>query len=230
MIALPSLAVFRHRAYLQYWVMRQLISAGRQMTAVAIGWQVYDLARLDHSIEESSLILGFVGLAQFLPVLLLSLVGGQAADRFDRKMILIVSSAIRALATLALIAASSLPPAAAIVAIFAAAAVFGAVNAFTPAASSSLYPTLVPREALPQAVAWNSLGFQGAAIIGPALGGVLYISGPFIVYGAAAAMTAIAILAIAMAKTPKQAPIIGAKGLSMVIEGLRYVRDNKIVF
>lgn len=230
MSLVPSLAVFRHRAYLHYWVMRQLISSSRQMVAVAIGWQIYDLARVTRSIEESSLILGFVGLAQFLPVLVLSLVGGQAADRFDRKMILIVSNVVRIAATLALIAAARLEPNVAIPAIFVIATIFGAVNAFTPAASNSLYPTLVPRAELPQAIAWNSLGFQVAAILGPALGGLLYALGPAIVYGSAAAMTLASVAAIATAQTPKNKPVAGARGLEMVIEGLRYVRDNKIVF
>ncbi len=227
---LPSLAVFRHRAYAHYWVMRQLISAARQMIAVAIGWQVYDLARQTRSVEESALILGFVGLAQFLPVLALSLVGGQAADRFDRKMILIVSNLVRITATLGLVATIALAPTFAMPSIFVAAVVFGAVNAFTPAASNSLYPTLVPRAELPHAIAWNSLGFQAAAIGGPALGGLLFIFGANAVYGVGAAMTFAAVLSIATAKTPVQQPIAGARGFKMVIEGLRYVRDNKIVF
>ncbi|MGD2133754.1 MAG: MFS transporter [Maricaulaceae bacterium] len=230
----PSLKVFRHRAYLHYWIMRQLISAARQMTAVAIGWQVYDLARLTRSVEESALILGFVGLAQFFPVLSLSLVGGQAADRLDRRAILIVSNFVRISAILALAATPLLMadshPDRAIWAIFAAAAVLGGVNAFTPAASNALYPNLVPRDELPQAIAWNSLGFQAAAITGPAVGGLLYIAGAPVVYGTAAAMTGLAVLAIATANTPKHEPIVGARGLSMVIEGLRYVRRNQIVF
>lgn len=226
----PSFAVFRHSAYLRYWIMRQLLSGGRQMLAVAIGWQVYDLARLTRSIEESAFLLGLVGLVQFLPVLLLSLVGGQAADRFDRKSILIVSNLVRLAAILGLLVTAGMPANIALPAIFVVAAVFGGVNAFTPAASNSLYPTLVPRAELHQAIAWNSLGYQGAAILGPALGGVLYIWGPQAVYGTAAAMTVAAIVSIATAHTPKRAPVAGARGLAMVLEGLRYVRDNKTVF
>jgi len=226
----PSLKVFRHRAYAHYWVMRQLISGARQMQAVAIGWQIYDLARATRSIEESAFILGLVGLAQFLPVLLLSLIGGQAADRLDRRMILIVSNLVRAVAGAGLIAAVFLPAASAMPAIFAIAAVLGAVNAFTPAASNSLYPRLVPRDELPSAIAWNSLGFQGAAIAGPAIGGLLYVFGADIVYGVSVAMTLAAVIAIATAKTPTHQPVKDARGVAMVLDGLRYVRDNKIVF
>lgn len=209
--------------------MRQLLSAARQMQAVAIGWQVYDLARGTRSIEESALILGFVGLAQFAPVFLLSLVGGQAADRFDRKMILVVSNIVRFIAGAALIATIFMPATSALPAVFAIAVVLGGVNAFTPAASNALYPTLVPRNDLASAIAWNSLGFQLSAILGPAIGGVLFVFGGEIVYAVAALMTALAILAIATAKTPRQAPVLNARGLAMTIEGLRYVRDNKIV-
>jgi MFS family permease len=225
----PSLRVFRHRAYAHYWVMRQLLSGSRQMQAVAIGWQVYDLARLTRPIEEAALILGMVGLAQFLPVLLLSLVGGQAADRFDRRMILIVSNSGRVLAGLILVASVFMPATQALPTVFAMAVVMGAVNAFAPAASNALYPMLVPRDELANAIAWNSLGFQVSAVVGPAIGGLLYALGGEIVYGFSTLMVVGAIAAIAAAKTPRQAPVANARGLAMTLEGLRYVRDNKIV-
>ncbi len=229
MSLVPSFKIFRHQGYRHYWIARQLISGERQMVAVAIGWQIYDLARLTRSIEESAFLLGLVGLAQFLPVLLLSLIGGQAADRIDRKLILIVSNIVRLLILGGLFTASFAPASVAIPAIFLAAALMGGVNAFTPAASNSLYPRLVPRDELPLAIAWNSLGFQGAAIIGPAAGGFLYIGGPHVVYMTAAAMSAIAIASFAFAQTPKHEPNKDARSLAMIAEGLRYVRDNKIV-
>ena len=202
----PSLSIFRHQGYRHYWIARQLISFGRQMIAVAIGWQVYDLARETRSIEESAFLLGIVGLVQFLPVLLLSLVGGQAADRFNRKLILIISTLVRMGAILALIMASSMPTAIALPSIFVAAAVMGCVNAFTPAASNSLYPRLVPREELPQAIAWNSLGYQIAAILGPAFGGFLYIGGPALVYGSAMVISIAAVLNFLIVRAPKHEP------------------------
>ncbi|MEL7487675.1 MAG: hypothetical protein AAGJ87_10740, partial [Pseudomonadota bacterium] len=97
--------------------MRQLLSGSRQMIAVAIGWQVYDLARETLSIEESAFLLGLVGLIQFAPVLLLSLVGGQAADRLDRKLILMVANAAKFLIALGLIAAAFAPREAALAAL-----------------------------------------------------------------------------------------------------------------
>lgn len=225
----PSFRIFRHRNYARYWVMRQLLSAARQMQAVAIGWQVYDVARQTRPVEEAAFILGLVGLAQFLPVLILSLIGGQAADRFDRKTILIVANLIRAIAGAGLVATVFMTGPLVLPAVFSIAVVLGGVNAFTPAASNALYPTLVPRNELASAIAWNSLGFQVSAIIGPAIGGVLFAFGGEIVYGVSVAMTVMAVIAIMTAQTPKQQKVANARGLAMAIEGLKYVRDNKIV-
>jgi MFS family permease len=229
MALVPSIRVFRHAAYARYWIMRQFLAAARQIQSVAIGWQVYDLARQTRSVEESALVLGLVGLAQFLPVLVLSLFGGQLADRFDRRLILIIANTIRLFAGLTLLATPMLGTDSAIALIFCVAVVLGAVNAFTPAASSALYPTLVPRAELTDAIAWNSLGFQLASIAGPALGGFLYLGGTSLVYGVSAAMTAAAIIAISLAKTPRQPNIEGVNSMRMMMEGLRYVGANKVV-
>ncbi len=229
MTRVPSLRVFRHRAYAHYWVMRQLLSGSRQMQAVAIGWQVYDLARETRGVGEAAFILGLVGLAQFLPVLLLSLVGGQAADRFDRKMILVASNLGRVVASLVLVASVFMPTAAALPTVFAMSVILGAVNAFAPAASNALYPTLVPRADLSAAIAWNSLGYQVSSVLGPAIGGLLYAFGGEVVYAVSTMMIVAAIVAIWTASTPKQEPVVNARGVAMMIEGLRYVFDNKIV-
>lgn len=209
--------------------MRQLLTAARQMQAVAIGWQVYDIARLTRSIEESAFLLGLVGLAQFVPVLLFSLIGGQAADRFNRKAILVVTNIGRALGTLALASMVFFPDAMSLPIIFSSSVFLGIMHAFSPAASTSLFPLLVPRAELRQAIAWNSLGFQAAAITGPAIGGLLYIQGPQAVYLTCFVLTIIAVICIATTPTPKHKPVPGAHGPTMVLEGLRYVRDNKII-
>ena len=178
----PSLDIFRHQPYRHYWIMRQSLSAARQMQAVAIGWQVYDVARETRSIEESALMLGFVGLAQFAPVFFLSLVGGQAADRLDRKLILVVTNLVRVACALVLAISPFYANEMTLWLVFGAAILLGVMHAFSPAAASALLPRIVPREDMRQAIAWNSLGFQGAAIGGPALGGLLYILGPSTVY------------------------------------------------
>ena len=225
----PSLDVFRHQPYRHYWAMRQSLSAARQMQAVAIGWQVYDVARQTRSIEESALMLGLVGLAQFAPVFLLSLVGGQTADRLDRKLILVVTNLVRVACALILAISPFFAGATTLWLVFSAAILLGCMHAFSPAAASALLPRIVPRSDMRQAIAWNSLGFQGAAIGGPAVGGLLYILGPSTVYLVSAALLLFATLAIATARTPAHEKMSGQSGWKMTLQGLRYVRDNKVV-
>lgn len=225
----PSLDVFRHQPYRHYWAMRQSLSAARQMQAVAIGWQVYDVARQTRSIEESALMLGLVGLAQFAPVFLLSLVGGQAADRLDRKLILVVTNLVRVACALILAISPFFASATTLWLVFSAAILLGCMHAFSPAAASALLPRIVPRSDMRQAIAWNSLGFQGAAIGGPAVGGLLYILGPSTVYLVSAGLLLFATLAIATARTPAHEKVSGQSGWKMTLQGLRYVRDNKVV-
>ncbi|MEL6781439.1 MAG: MFS transporter, partial [Pseudomonadota bacterium] len=112
----PSLSVFRHRPYLHYWIARVLIAGARQMATVAIAWQVYDTARLPvaegglgYDEPAAAFLIGMVGLAQFVPVFFLSLIGGQAADRLDRKAILIVCQTIRLAGLAALFASDFMP-------------------------------------------------------------------------------------------------------------------------
>jgi len=226
---MPSLSVFRHDAFLRYWIMRQANSAARQMMAVAIGWQVYDIARQTRSVEESALLLGMVGLAQFAPVFFLSLLGGQAADRLDRKMILVISNIGRGLLTLVLAASPFFAGPTALWMIFSTSVGLGVLHAFAPAASSALFARLVPRDELRQAIAWNSLGFEAAAITGPAMAGLLYIAGPTTVYAVSFVLTLIATYAIWTARTPKHEHVLGVRGAALILEGLRYVRHNRIV-
>ena len=226
----PDMTIFRHPAYTHYWVMTALASGSRQMQVVVIGAQVYLLALETRTVEQAAFVLGLVGLVQFLPVFFLSLVGGQAADRFSQRGILIACQAIRAVVSLALVASVFMPTGQALPTIFVAAFVLGCAAAFSPAASSALYPRLVPREDLPMAVSWNSLGRQTSLVAFPAIGGLIYAVGAQYVFGLASLMYLAAALAIATAGTPRQARTATGAGLDMVIEGLRYVGKNRIVF
>ncbi len=232
----PSLAIFRHRAYTHYWIMRQLISAARQMVMVALAWQVYGIARapvieggLGWDEKGSTFLTGLIGLSIFVPVLLLSLVGGQAADRLNKKSILVTAHLIRFGAFGALFLSVTLPAEAALTVIFAATVVLGTIYAFVPAASNALFPTLVPRAELPQAIAWNSLGYQTSSILGPAIAGLLLTASLPLVYAVGMAMSLGATLAIATAATPAHVKQVNARGLSMIFDGLRYVASNRTV-
>lgn len=200
------------------------------MQLTAMFWQVYDSAR-EHgqSVAEAAFVLGLVGLAQFVPLLLLSLFGGQAADRYNRRLILVFCLTAKAAIALGLTFAAQAGPSIVIPAIFAAAIGAGATNAFLPPAASALLPMLLPRVELPQGIAWSSLAFQSALIVGPAIGGLLYGVGAHVPYLVSFALLVIGGVLLFLLKTPDQEPVKDARTVSMIVDGLRYVWSNKIV-
>jgi MFS family permease len=230
MLRAPSLAIFRHQAYRRFWLGRVLSVFAIQIQTTAMGWQIYESARAHgQSVQEGAFLLGGLGLAQFLPLLFLSLIGGQAADRFNRKRILMFCLAGKALIAAALIFTANWPNETLVPVMFIAAATAGAINAFLPAANSSLMPMLVPREELPQAIAWGSLGFQASIVIGPSVGGLLLVGGPASAYWATLLLFAGAAILLALTETPAHQPSAETRSVGMILEGLRFVRDNKIV-
>jgi MFS family permease len=229
-LRIPSLEIFRHRQFAQFWAARWFATLAIQIQATAMGWQVYDSARAHgQSIVEGAFTLGLVGLAQFLPLLVLSLFGGQAADRYNRRLIITACILAKAAILLGLVIASGMGPEIVIPAVFAAAITAGMINAFLPPAASALMPMLLPREELPQGIAWSSLAFQSALIIGPAIGGLLYAFGPVIPYSSALILLVISAVLMFLLKPPTQEPVKDARTVGMIMEGLRYVWSNKIV-
>jgi MFS family permease len=229
-LRIPSLEIFRHRAYAQFWGARWFATFAVQMQLTAMGWQVYDAARAHgQSIAEAAFVLGLVGLAQFLPLLVLSLFGGQAADRYNRRLILVACVASKAVIALGLAIASRFGADVVIPAIFAAAVGAGATNAFMPPAASALLPMLLPREELPQGIAWSSLAFQSSLIIGPAVGGLIYAFGAAVPYSATFVLLLVAGALMLSLKAPRQEPVKDARTIGMIADGLRYVWRNKIV-
>ena len=182
------LAVLRYRDYAAYAAARFCTTLCWQMLSVAVGWQVYALTR-------NPLDLGYLGLVQFLPFVLLVLPGGHVADHTDRRLVLITAYTASALCagTLAWFSLSGLKS---VWPIFAVMVVFGAGRAFWMPASQAMTPNLVPPEAFPSAVALNSMLFEAGVIAGPALGGVLYLIGPSVVYCTVAGMLLVAVTLI----------------------------------
>ena len=190
------------------------------MFSVAVGWQVYALTR-------SAFALGMVGLAQFLPAFLLSLPGGLAADRFDRRRLLLASFALVALVGAALFALA-LHPSPNPYAIFGVVAFVGVGRAFMAPANGSLLPFLVPGEDFPRAVAWNSTVFQAAIIAGPALGGILYAASAALVYGIATLLLVMGFVFIASLRGRWRVPSAGA-GWHGLLEGVRFVFAKRAI-
>ena len=210
------------------WIGRFLLTMASMMMVIVIGWQVYDIARASMAPRDAAFLLGMVGLVQFVPLFSLTLIVGVVADRVDRRYI------ARAAVTLQLVLAAILAwlavrDAITIHALFVIAFVFGIGRAFAGPALSALAPTLVPRDILPGAIALNSISFQAGAIVGPPLGAFLYAASPATAYLSAAALfaTAIALLfAITAVPRPPRATVSPWRSL---VEGLGYVRNNRIV-
>ena len=151
---------------------------------MTIAWQVYAVARLSHDVRQAAFAVGMIGLAQFLPVIALTLPAGEIADRYDRRLIAAICLAVDA-ATAAALAILAFVDGHAIWPIYVAAILFGSARTFLSPANTALGPMLVPRPLLPKAIAWTSLAWQGASIIGPALGGVLCAISPVTAFGVA---------------------------------------------
>ena len=211
--------VLSHRVFRLYVGSRFLSAVAIQMVNVAVGWQVYELT-------GDPLALGMVGLAQFLPAFLLTLPGGQVADRFDRRRILQLSLAVLVAAALVLLgmAVAGRP---AVGAIYGVLAVIGVVRAFLAPASQSLVPLLVGPELVPRAVALNSSAWQVAVIAGPAAGGLLYALGAEVVYGVAATLFAVSTLAVSRLEMTLTVRSERPKGLTGVLDGVKFVLGRK---
>jgi MFS family permease len=214
---------FTNPDFVLFQIARFLIVAAVEMQAVAVGWQVYD-------ITKRAFDLGLVGLAQFLPGILLFLVSGHASDRFERRKVLGACYAGYALCSglLLLIAergVHSVKP------IYAVLILLGVVRSFNGTASRSILPQLVPEEHFANAVAWNATTFQAATILGPSLGGILYalFRGPSAVY-AGAMVTAIgALLSMFRIKTRPQARRREPTTLKTVFAGLHFIWREKLI-
>jgi MFS family permease len=202
---------------------RFLVAGASEMQAVAVAWQVYGMT-------HRPLDLGLVGLAQFLPGMLLFLVAGHTADLYPRHRILQVCSAAFSACSLLLLA-FSLFGIRSVYPIYLALLLNGAVRAFHMPTGQAFLPLLVADEHFPNAVAWSSSVFQVAAIAGPAAGGVLYaISGnPTPVYActAAAYLVALACLSAIRVNAPQRPR--GSASTEMVLDGLRYVWREKLI-
>lgn len=162
-------AVFRYSNYRYFVLGRSFFTLAMQMQTVAVSWEIYQ--RLQMNTRDAALALGFIGLVQVLPMMIFALPGGQAADRFNRKTITRTTQLLFAACALALLILSRLH--AHVGSYYLVLGIAACGRAFSVPAISSLFPTLVPRELLPNAMTWNSTIFQTTAMIGPALGGLI---------------------------------------------------------
>ncbi|MDB5419297.1 MAG: permease of the major facilitator superfamily, partial [Phenylobacterium sp.] len=222
-------ALLKERDYIAFWCSRWTGSFAAQIQSVAMGWQMYAIARQTRSVEESAFLVGMIGLAAFAPVFLLTLPAGETADRHDRKTVLMFCFAGEILTVLTL-AIATWRGVASITLLLVVAAAFGAARAFFAPANTAMGPMLVPRILLPRAIAWNSLAWQTASIAGPAAGGLLVALSPTHAYVATFVLYLLSALFVALIRKPTQPQVQPGSRWALMKEGRAYVWRQKIVF
>ncbi|WP_226381768.1 MFS transporter [Falsiroseomonas ponticola] len=217
-----ALSLLRQTPFALFLGSRIISAMAVQVQVVAVGWQVYDLT-------DSAFALGLVGLVQFLPVLLLTPLTGEVADRFDRRLVVGICRALTGLAALALTLASHGGWVTSST-IFAFVAVIGATRGFEMPAQQALLAGVVRAPDMARATALSSSASQAATIAGPAAGGFLYaLGGPEIAYGTAAGgFLLAALMAFAIRTAPRQG-IRGRVTMENLLSGLVFVRTRPVL-
>lgn len=214
-------SAFRHRSFVLFWTARLGAWLAGQMQTVAVGWQMYELT-------GDPLDLGLVGLFQFLPTLVLSLVAGYVVDSHDRRRILMAALLLET-AGLGILFALTATGTAAPAPIFAVVFVLGIAKAFGGPAHNALISAVVPAEDLPNAVAWNSTALQTATIGGPALGGLLYLAGPAVVYGTATVLLGAAAMLVAAFRPRRVELAKRAVSWTSLLAGVAFIRSRPAI-
>ena len=214
-------SVLRHRNFAFYLSARVLGTLAVQMQSVAIGWQVYQMT-------GSLFDLGLIGLAQFAPFLLLILPAGHIADRYNRRNIIAWCLTAQLACALALLA-FTMTGLSIVWPVFAVLVLFGSARAFMMPATQAVLVNMVPKESFSRALALSSSSSHIAIILGPTLGGLLYIFGPKVVYLISSALLVLSVL-LMRATTPapqvvKREPV----SWSTLLEGLHFVWSRPIM-
>ena len=212
--------------YMRMWGARLAGTAAQQMLMVAVGWQMYELT---HSAWD----LGLVGLYQFVPALMFTLVAGHAADRMHRGRIIAACLVAQAVVALVLLAATAgWAQAGSWLGrdlLLGLSVVLGLARAFQMPAQQALAPLLVPAPLLPRATAFNSAGTEVAVIGGPALGGLVFVAGAGAVYGVCLSLLLLAAVLALRLRYRHVAPAHEPVTLASVSAGLTFVWRSKLL-
>jgi MFS family permease len=218
---MPTDSLLKHRAFVQFWFARIASGFGFQMLSVAVAWQIY-------AITGRALDLGLIGLVQFFPSVLLALPAGHVADQFERRRVVLLGQTVEwcAIALLALLSFTHRIHEAGILALV---FVISTAKAFESPSMSSLLPALVPPAILPRAVAVSGSAFQMAMVLGPAVGGLLYVAGPGVVYASAAGLYLVAATLMALLRHEQAPPRREPATLKSLFAGVHFIRERKDV-
>ncbi|MEI8034283.1 MAG: MFS transporter [Betaproteobacteria bacterium] len=213
--------MLKNSAFSRYWIGDTTSVLANQMLVLAFGWQIYDLT-------QSALSLGFIGLAHFGAQFLLTLPAGHWADRYNRQRIAVACQLIQAFAALLLAFANyggwiNTPL------IYLCAVLSGASQTFQNPALRSLLPDLVGEAQLARCIAFHGAVKKGAVILGPALGGVLYLWGASAVYAISAIAYLLATVIFSYIPATKSRPHDAPATLQYVFGGLHYITNHPII-
>lgn len=221
MTSLKSTLLINNKSLNLLLVSRVSTVLAYQMVTVAIGWQIY-------SITKSPFYLGLVGLIQFLPVFLLTLVVGLVADHFDRRRIITICQALEGLCFM-LLALANYQGWITKELILIIAGVLGTVHSFQGPPMQSLLPNIVSKEFFPRAAALVTSAFQTATIIGPALGGLLYALNPYAVYSIAGLLSFFTSLLINFITVKKEEVKRDPVTIQSFFAGITFIKNKPVI-
>ncbi|OOC15528.1 MFS transporter [Dickeya dadantii] len=211
----------KNPTFLCFWLGQIASSFAFQMLVVGIGWQMYDLT-------NSALNLGLVGLAQFLPQLALTLVAGHTVDQYNRRVIILCCRLLMA-ATILVLVIGNVTHTISAAMIYACSALLGATRAFEMPATQALLPNLIAPALLSRAVALMASAREATVIVGPALGGLIYLIGATTLYATSVACFLLSFLVLLNLRYEYKALARTPVSLESLFGGMNFIRRNPVI-
>ncbi|MDW5548973.1 MFS transporter [Methanosarcina sp.] len=221
MFSLKVPSILHNRSLVILLAARVSTSIAFQMLTIAVGWQIY-------SITQKPIYLGLVGLVQFLPMLLFTLIVGYVTDRYDRKLIICFSQIVESIGIFLLAYEShigSITEEGILVTIF----FISTANAFQSPPMQSLLPNVVSKEVFPEVAALSASTSQFAFIIGPAIGGILYALSPQVAYSVAGVLTLVTSVIILFVSIIEKSQNSQQVTTNSIFGGIAYIRSKPAI-
>lgn len=211
-------SLLQHRSFVAFWIARAASSFGFQMLSIVVSWQIY-------SITGRAFDLGLIGLVQFFPSVALALVAGHVADQFDRRRVVLLGQIVEWLAIAALAWLSLMHHVNEVI-VLGLIFIISTAKAMEAPSLQSMLPALVPPHLLARAMAANSVSGQAAAMVGPALGGFLYVAGAGVAYSVCAVLYLLSILMVSRLCYEQAPPRRVPATFKTLFAGIRFIRNR----
>ncbi|EGT5651393.1 MFS transporter [Cronobacter sakazakii] len=211
-------SLMAHRSFVAFWLARTCSGFGFQMLSIVVGWQIYALT-------HSAFYLGLIGLVQFLPSITLALWAGHIADQRDRRRVVLIGQLVEWLAIVAL-AAATVAHLADVKIILGLIFIISVAKVMEAPSLQSMLPALVPPSLLARATAASAVSSQAAMIMGPALGGLLYVFGAQVVYALTAVLYLISVVMVSRLRYEQAPPARQPASLATLFAGVKFIRER----